>query len=140
MRIYKTDNNVTIAAKKAAMICNYAIHNPLHVFFEDRNFHLNPVDFEKNINEKFRKENGERMYQFVKDFLDEFEFLNAQERRAAYRLYFSKGDYLGKKWHEKILVSSNPIPPGGGLSYKRYLKEDGHIYIKTDKDIELLQF
>lgn len=142
MKIYKTDTPVTVAAKKAAMICQYSIHNPLHVFFEDHNYHSNPMDFERKCNERYREKNGDRMYQFIKEFLDEFDALSKEERREAYRLYRKKSDYLANKWRKKIAENSKPQEPGSilGIAYRHYLGADGHIYVKTFLGVELMQF
>lgn len=140
IRITKNDTPVTISAKKAAIICTYAIRNPLHVFFEDGNFHTGPMGFEREWNEEFREENGERMYELIAQFLDEFEELNEEERRESFRLFRRKWDYQEDKRHKKILENSEPRPKGSGLGYRVYLKEDGHIYAKTDLNIEVLLF
>lgn len=124
MKIFKNDTPVIVAAKKAAMICQYSIHNPLHVFFEDYNFHYNPMDFERECNEEYKTENGELMYEFIKQFLDEFDRLSKTERRQAFCLYRKKGFYLYKKWRKKL----NHSP-----WFKHYLAEDGHIYFETNE-------
>ena len=140
MKIYKTDDKIAIAAKKAAMICMYAVRNPLHVFFEDHNYHNDPMDFERECNEMFREKNGEALYQFIRAFLDEFDALNKEERRAAYRLYHKKVDYLASKWRRKIRENSCPVKPGYGCCYRHYLDTDGHIYVETDLGVKLRQF
>ena len=140
MKILKSDNNVTALAKKAAMICEYSISNPLHVFFEDCNFHAKPMNFERECNEMFKSENGQHMFDFIKTFLDEWDELTPTEKREAYRLFYKKWRYLQRRWRNKILENSTPKPKGSGFCYKHYLGEDGHIYVKTDKQIELLQF
>lgn len=140
MRILKNDDQLTICAKKAAMICQYAIKNPLHVFFEDYNFHTDPMDFERICNDAGKYENGPIMHEFIDKFLTEWDELGPNEKRQAFRLYIKKSRYLSRRWEKKILENSNPKPQGSGFCYRRYLSEDGHIYVKTDKEIELLQF
>ncbi len=124
MKIFKNDTPVIVAAKKAAMICQYSIHNPLHVFFEDYNFHYNPMDFERECNEKYKAENGELMYEYIKKFLDEFDRLNETERRQAFCWYRKKSFYLYKKWRKKLNYSP---------WYRHYLENDGHIYFETNE-------
>lgn len=140
MKILKNDNKVTALAKKAAMVCQYAIHNPLHVFFEDGNFHTGKLELERKWNEEFKDKNGQALYEFINIFCDEWDALNKEEKREAFRLFYKKWDYLSRKWRNKILTNSNPVPKGSGFCYTRYLGEDGHIYVKTDKNIHLMQF
>ena len=52
IKTHKTDSHVVVAAKKAAIITTYAIHSPLHVFFQDDIFHFDPMDHERTYNEK----------------------------------------------------------------------------------------
>lgn len=142
MKIFKTDDKITVLAKQAAMICEYAIHSPLHVTFEDGNYNYDtPMDFERRYNEKYREVNGELMYQFVQQFLDEFDKLDKEERKACYRLFRKKWDYLGNKWLLKIRKNSKPYDhKTEGLAWKHYLAEDGHIYVETFLGVKLKQF
>ncbi len=141
MKIYKTDDPITTLAKKGAMICQYAIHNPFHVSFEDRNFGKDwDLNFEREANEKYRAENGERLYQFIREFIDALDTLNGDDRMAVYRGSRKKWDYLAGKWRRKILKNSHPVRPGGGYAYRQYLDPDGHIYVETDLGIKLLMF
>lgn len=140
MRFTKNDTPVTIAAKKAAMICTYAIKNPLHVFFEDGNYHRNPMTFERECNEEFRQENGEKMALFIAQFLDEFDALDSQQRREAYVLFSQKWRYLQNRWSKKIAENSKPREKGRGCCYRHYLSDAGSICVKTDLDVELIQF
>lgn len=142
MRIYETDNQITVLAKKGAMICQYAIANPFHVSFEDRNFHKDwDLNFEREANERYREENGERMYQFIRDFIDGLEVLSGEDRVTVYRLARKKWGYLARKWEWKILANSKPIDRRWqGYGYMHYLDEDGHIYVETDLRVKLLQF
>lgn len=142
MKIYKTDDQITALAKKGAMICQYSIHNPFHVSFEDGNFHKDwDLGFERKCNEKYREKNGERMYLFIRDFIDGLEALNGEDRVTVYRLTRKKWDYLARKWERKILANSKPIDRRWqGYAYKHYLDTDGHIYVETDLRVKLLQF
>ena len=140
MRIFKSDNNITVLAKKAAMICEYSICNPLHVFFEDCNFHTNPMDFERECNEIFKSDNGQHMFDFIETFLDEWDKLTPAEKLESFHLFHKKWKYLHRRWKNKILENSTPKPKGAGFVFAHYLGEDDHIYVKTDKQIELLQF
>lgn len=141
MKIYKTDDSVTALAKRGAMICQYAIHNPFHVSFEDHNFSKNwDLNFERWANEKYRVENGELLYQFIQEFIDDLEALDGDSRMIVYRLIQKKLNYLGRKWERKILDNSRPVQPGSGYWYRHYLDHDGHIYVETDLGIKLLQF
>ena len=141
MKIYKTDDQITALAKKAAMICNYTIHNPFHVSFEDRNFGKDwDLNFERSCNEKYREKNGDRMYQFIREFIDDLGALNGDDRMAVYRLARKKRDYLAKKWDRKIKDNSRPVKPGFGCCYRHYLDPDGHIYVETDLNVKLKQF
>ncbi len=141
MKIFATDSLEVKCAKKAAMICCYAIKNPLHVFFEDGNVHRGSMQFEYDCNDQDRKENGEFMYEFIREFLNEFEELPSDRRWPVYRIYRRKAEYLNREWRKKIVQnSSDPTNTKGGFGYKHYLGEDGHIYVKTDVGVELRQF
>lgn len=142
MRIFKTDDKITVAAKKAAMICEYAIRNPLHATFEDGNYNYDtPMDHERKWNEKHREKNGERMYQFIEQFLNEFDELTREERKEAYRLFRKKWAYLDQRWMKKIRENSKrPALGEGGMIWHHYLAADGHICVKTDLGIEFVQF
>ena len=140
MRIYTTDSVVTALAKKAAMISVYSIHNPLHCYFEDGNVHADPMDMERMFNERWKAANGQQMYEYISAFLDEFERLDLQDRRSVYRMYRKKWDYLSRKWLTRIRKNSKPQTEGSGLLWHHYLGEDGHVYVKTDNDVVLLQF
>ena len=141
MKIYKTDSRITALAKKGAMVCQYAIHNPLHVSFEDGNFSRNwDLNFERKSNEKYRAKNGDRLYQFIREFIDDLDALSGDDRMIVYRLTRKKLDYLARKWERKIKDNSRPVKPGDGYWYRHYLDRDGHIYVETDLGIKLLQF
>lgn len=141
MRISQNDELEVKLAKKAAMICHYAIRNPLHVFFEDGNVHRGSMSFERECNDMFRKENGKLMYEFIREFLNEFEELPTNRRWPVYFLYRKKAEYLHRKWRRKIVSqSSHPENINGGFIYKHYLGEDGHIYVKTDIGVVLRWF
>ena len=105
MRIYKSDPPEVVCAKKAAMICEYAIHNPLHVFFEDGNVHRGPMNFERNCNDEYRHENGKLMYEFIRQFLNEFEELPPERRWPVYRLVRKKWEYIARNWRKKIRMN-----------------------------------
>ena len=138
-KIFFTDKHTEIMGKKAAMICVYAIHNPLHVSFEDGNFRSDSsFKVETESNETHRKNNGEHMYQFIHEFLNELKSMPPAERCLVYRSYQKKIKYLTERWHK--LIRKYSYPPKYGLSYRHVLEEDGHIYIITDKDIRLCQF
>lgn len=139
MRIFKTDTKEVVLAKKAAMICQYSIYNPLHVFFEDGNFHTKDLDSERQWNDEYLDKNGQLMHDFVEQFINEWNLLTPKEKRECYILFRKKWDYLSNKWSRKLIKYSFPRPRGG-ICYEHYLKEDGHIYIKTDRGFELLQF
>jgi hypothetical protein len=140
MKIFKSDPPEIICAKKAAMISMYAIHNPLHVFFEDGNVHRGPMNFERSVNDECRDKNGELMYEFVRQFLNEFEELPVDMRWPVYRLYRQRYDYLSRKWRKKIRANSTDPMGCGSLWYRRSLEEDGHIYVITNIGIKLMQF
>lgn len=140
MRIFKTDTPEEKCAKKAAMICQYAIKNPLHVFFEDGNVHRGPMNFERGCNEDYRAANGNFMYEFVREFLDEFEALPTDRRWPVYRLYRKKAEYLARKWRKKIRANSTNSNGVGSMWYRHTLGDDGHIYVTTDIGIQLLEF
>lgn len=141
MRIYKSDSKENAAAKKGAMICEYSIHNPFHVSFEDGNFHRNwDLQFELRANERYRKENGDLMYEFIRSFIDDLMDMSSDERMQVYRLTRKKWAYLSNRWRRRILADSNPRAPGCGAAYKHYLSSDGHIYVETDKGIKIKQF
>lgn len=141
MKIYKTDDPVTALAKRGTMICHYAIHNPFHVSFEDCNFGRDwDLNFERKCNEKYRAKNGDRLYQFIREFIDDLDALNGDDRMAVYRLTRKKQDYLAKKWKRKIRDNSRPIQQSCGYAYRHYLDLDGHIYVETDLGVKLLQF
>ena len=71
-QIHAKDGQVINLAKKAAMICQYSICNPLHVSFEDGNFQGDkPMEQERVWNCRYREDNGERLYKFISEFLDE---------------------------------------------------------------------
>lgn len=141
MKIYKTDDPITALAKKGAMICHYAIHNPFHVSFEDGNFGKDwDLNFERKYNEKYHEKNGDRLYEFIREFIDDLDALNGDDRMAVYRLSRKKGDYLRKKWDRKIRENSRLVRPGFGCCYRHYLDSDGRIYVETDLGVKLLQF
>ena len=140
MRITKNDPPEVVCAKKAAMICQYAIKNPLHVFFEDGNVHKRPMNFERGCNEDYRSANGEFMYEFVREFLDEFEALPVDRRWPVYRLYRKKAEYLSRKWRKKIRMNSAGFTKLGSMWYHHALGDDGHIYVTTNIGIQLLVF
>lgn len=140
MRIFKTDTPEEKCAKKAAMICQYAIKNPLHVFFEDGNVHRGPMNFERGCNEDYHAANGDYMYEFVREFLDEFEALPADRRWPVYRLYRKKAEYLARKWRKKIRANSANSNGIGSVWYRHTLGDDGHIYVTTNIGIQLLVF
>lgn len=141
MKIYKTDDPITALAKRGAMICNYSIHNPFHVSFEDGNFYRDwDLSFERKYNEKYREKNGDRLYEFIQEFIDDLNALNSDDRMAVYRGTRKKWDYLAKKWERKIKANSEPVAPGMGYWYRHYLDQDGHIYVETNLGVKLLQF
>ena len=141
MKIYQNEDPEFRCAKMAAMICHYAIKNPLHCFFEDGNVHHAPMSFERDLNDKYRTANGELMYEFIRNFLDEFEKLPPGRRLPVYRLYRKRAEYLSRKWRKKLVEnSSEPQNSYGSISYKHYLGSDGHIYAMTDAGVELRQF
>ena len=98
------------------------------------------MDAERRWNKLRKDEYGQKMYDFIETFLDEFEPLDIKDRRSVYRLFRKKWDYLDRKWMKKIRENSKPQPKDSGLWWHHYLSPDGHIYIKTNNDIELLQF
>lgn len=140
MKNEKTTPSAKILSRKAAIICTYAIQNPLHVFFEDGNFHARPMTLERDANEEFREKNGERMYQLIAQFLDEFEELSEEERREVYRQFRRKWGYWQDKFSKKVRANSKPCPKGSGFGYSYYLKENGGLYAKTDLGVEILMF
>lgn len=141
MKIYKTDDPITALAKRGAMICNYAICNPFHVSFEDRNFSKDwNLNFERKYNERYREKNGDLMFQFIREFIDELDALSRDDRMAVYRLTRKKWDYLAQKWDRKIKANSRPVQRGFGCCYHHYLDSDGHIYVETDLGVKLRQF
>lgn len=141
MRIRETDDEITVLGKKAAMISMYANHNPLHCFFEDGNVVGGPLTHERDANERRREVNGDRLYEFIKDFLDEFEPLDLADRRAVYRMYKVKEAYLWKKWEKKLRSFEDPSQPkDSGLAWRQFLDEDGHIYIQAFNGPKMLAF
>lgn len=141
MKIFETDTLECRCAKKAAMICQYAINNPLHVFFEDGNVHNAPMAFERTLNDTYRLQNGKPMYEFIREFLNEFEQLPQDRRLPVYRWYRKKAEYLRRRWVKKIRKHSlDPQDVQGSLSYQRFLGADGHIYVRTDAGVTLCQF
>lgn len=141
MKIRKTDDTITVLAKKAAMITMYTIKNPLHVYFEEGNVTGDPMDFERIWNDIYRDDNGERMYEFIGSFLDEFEPLSIEDRRKVYQKYGDKVAYLAGKWRNKLRNSVNPpIPADKGMVFHQTLQEDGHIYFRVFSGPELLAF
>ena len=140
MKIFKSDPPEVVCAKKAAMICQYSIKNPLHVFFEDGNVHRDSMNFERGCNEDYRAANGDYMYEFVRVFLDEFEALPVDRRWPVYRLYRKKAEYLDRKWRKRIRVNSSEPNSVGSMWYRHTLGDDGHIYVTTDIGVHLMQF
>lgn len=136
MRIRKSDSLEVRCAKKAAMISMYAMHNPLHVFFEDGNVHRGPMNFERNCNDQYRNKNGKLMYEFIREFLNEFEELPPERRWPVYRLYRKKLEYLARKWRKKRVEAAGEK---WDRIYQMLLAPDGHIYFKMG-DIQLLAF
>lgn len=127
-RINPTDKKTTVLAKKAAIICVFAIDNPLHVAFEDCNLHpWADMKSEFRWNEECREANGEKMYEYIKDFLVDFTSLTAQEQSKCYKDFCKKNDYLWDKVWGKIKKLSKEKYP----SFKHFLGNDGNIYITT---------
>lgn len=99
------------------------------------------MDFERMRNNFSQKYNGDRMHEFIGDFLDEFEPLSIEDRRKVYRMYQDKESYLWGKWSKKLRNSVNPpIPADEGLAFHRTLRQDGHIYFQVFSGPELLAF
>lgn len=131
-QIHAKDGQVINLAKKAAMICQYSICNPLHVSFEDRNFQGDkPMEQERVWNRRYREDNGERLYKFISEFLDEMDALSSEERWDVYKLFHGKWQYLGNKWL-KLIKKNSRLSAYGSCCYRHFLGDDGHIYIKTD--------
>ena len=138
MKAYDSGEIILELAKKAAMICYFSIDNPLDVYFEDANVHGRKMNVERKYNAQKRARNGEIMFGFIEEFLDEFEKLNKDDRWLVFKEYQIKSDYLYRKWKSKIVENSSSEL--AARSYQRYVGEDGHIYLKTDNGVVLKQF
>lgn len=138
--IKKMDSTTTKLAKLAAMICVYSIRNPLHVAFEDGNFSPeSDLSFERKFNQKFRSYNGELIYNLIDTFLDEMKEISSEERRIVYHLFQKKWRYLADKWAKLIKSYSKPSSYGS-YAFRKFLVDDGHIYIETDQRFLLQMF
>ena len=138
-RITKKDTKISILAKRAAVICQFAIHNPLHVAFEDRNYDPRyKLEAEKQWNEKYRKKNGELLYHLIRSFLIEMDKMTEEEGQEVYKLFRKKWDYLAERVHKTIAAESSP--KNKGVSYRHYVGEDGHVYIETDTGTKMRFF
>ena len=138
-RVTKKDTKVSILAKQAAVICQFAIHNPLHVAFEDGNYNpQNKLGYEKRWNEKYRKKNGELLYYLILSFLNEMDEMTEEERREVYRLFRKKWGYLAERCRRTIAANSSPN--NKGRAYKHYVGENGHIYVETDTGTKIRFF
>ena len=127
-KTYKNESQVSKLAKQAAIISEFSIKNPLHVAFEDGN--LTPYDnmeFEKITNEYYINENGAKMYQYIKNFLELFVLLSAEEQRKCFRLYHKKYEYLSNKINRRLNVKHT-----NGFAYRHYLK-DGKIVLEDSE-------
>lgn len=94
-QIHAKDGQDINLAKKAAMICQYSICNQLHVSFEDGNFQGDkPMEQERVWNRRYREDNGERLYKFISEFLDEMDALSSEERWDVYKLFIENGSIL----------------------------------------------
>lgn len=126
-RITSKDTKVTKLAKQAAIICCFAIHNPLHVSFEDGNicgYYDKSFDFEFESNKEYRDKNGEKMFQYIENFLNEFVSLSAKERKECYWILRKKTwRYLADKIFRKAKEKGSP------RMYCHYLDENGDICI-----------
>ena len=123
------DTKVTRLAKQAAIICCFAICNPLHVSFEDGNICWHNEDsFESEYewNKEDRSKNGEKMFQYIEDFLNEFTSLSVKDRKECYWIFREKTwKYLENKISRKAKEKGSP------RAYRHYLDDDGSICIAT---------
>ena len=127
--ITSKDTKVVKLAKRLAIICCFAIHNPLHVYFEDGNIcghYDKSFDFEFESNKKYRDKNGEKMFQYIEDFLNEFILLTVEERKECYWIFRKKTwRYLANKISRKAKEKGSP------RAYCHYLDDNGDICIAT---------
>lgn len=125
-RITSKDTKVTKLAKQAAIICCFTIHNPLHVSFEDgniRGYYDDSFESEYKWNEEYRSKNGDKMFRYIENFLDNFTALSIEERKECYSIFYNKTwRYLGGKICRKVNQE-------GLRTYRQYLGDDGYIYI-----------
>lgn len=132
------DTKVTKLAKQAAIICCFAIRNPLHVSFEDGNICWHNEDsFESEYewNKEDRSKNGEKMFQYIEDFLNEFTSLSVKDRKECYWIFREKTwKYLENK------ISRKATEKGSPRAYRHYLDDDGSICIATISGEILFKF
>ena len=91
LKIFSTDTIIQKCAKQAAMICEYSIFNPLHCAFEDGNMYEGMTMVAERVwNEEHHNDNGDKMYNFINDFIDNFSSLNDKEKYECYKLFRKK--------------------------------------------------
>lgn len=121
LKIFSTDTIIQKCAKQAAMICEYSISNPLHCAFEDGNIYEGiTMRNERVWNEIYHNDNGDKMYNFINDFIDNFLSLNCEEKYECYRLFRKKWQYLQRK----------EIKQRDCSFWRHYLGDDGNIYVQ----------
>lgn len=126
IKITNKDNKIQILAKMAANICCYAMENPLHVFFEDGNFHTRYLTREKEQNERVKFENGIKMYNYINHFIDNWDTLSDDDKVSAFNLFEKKWDYLNNKISNRIRKVTN-TPKESSLLLRHKLNYDGSI-------------
>lgn len=122
------DIKVTKLAKQAAIICCFAIHNPLHVSFEDGNICWRDGSFESEYewNKEDCSKNGEKMFQYIEDFLNEFTSLSVKDQKECYWIFHDMTwKYLASKISRKAKEKGSP------RAYRHYLDDNGDICIAT---------
>lgn len=130
IKILQSDNRIQILAKMAANICFYAKANPLHCFFEDGNFHLKPLDYEKDFNTENLEANGFKMYKYILCFINHWNDLDDSQKKECFNLYRKQFSYLNNKCWNKIERSRN----GGRIAHNILNDDDSISFIASNFD------
>lgn len=132
IKILQSDNRIQILAKMAANICFYAKANPLHCFFEDGNFHLDPLHYEKEFNNEPEnlEANGFKMYKYILCFINHWNDLDDSQKKECFNLYRKKFSYLNNKCWNKIERSRN----GGRIAHHILNDDDSISFIASNFD------
>ena len=125
-RIYRNDTEINILAKQIAFVSTHAIHNPFHCFLEDGNF-TEDLSFANKFNEKYRKANGEVLYELSKDFIENYMKLSPEEKREVFRESDRKWNYFSSKISNKLRALGG-IEKGKSFCYRHYLEDEQIIY------------